>query len=38
MDLPDSGSIPIANIILLLRYVYAVCIPEVLRAPGLEAV
>jgi hypothetical protein len=37
MELPDPGTFPIANIISLLWYVYAICVPEVLRAPGLEA-
>jgi len=37
MELPDPGTFPIPNIILLLLYVYAICVPEVVRAPGLEA-
>jgi len=37
MELPDPDTFPIANITLIFGYVYAICIPEVLRAPGLEA-
>jgi hypothetical protein len=37
MELPDPGIFPIANIILLLWYVYAICVPEALGATGLEA-
>jgi len=37
MGLPAPGMFAIANIILLLWYVYTICVPEVFRAPGLEA-
>jgi len=37
MELPEPGTFPIVKIIFLLWYVYALCVPEVLRAPGLEA-
>jgi len=33
--LPDQGTLPIANIVLVSWYVYAVCVPKVLREHGL---
>ena len=37
MGLPEPGTFPNSNIILLLWYVYAICVREEFRAPGLEA-
>ena len=37
MGSPDPGTSPSANLIFLLWYICAVCVPEVLRASGLEA-